>query len=140
MPPPPPPQRSIIILVADACRFEKCTQISSATSLLCVQWCRFNRAYPLPFELHVHAPQVTRASDVKPLARVITYSCDTCGYETYQEVSWVCAFILQLWSVAAACVPPPSLLLQVINDTFMPTAKCDQCEANQITSKVTMQV
>jgi len=26
---------------------------------------------------------VTRASDVKPLARVITYSCDTCGFETY---------------------------------------------------------
>lgn len=56
----------------------------------------FQPRLPLLFELHVHAPQVTRASDVKPLARVITYSCDTCGYETYQEVSWVCAFILQL--------------------------------------------
>ena len=28
---------------------------------------------------------VTRASDVKPLARVITYSCDTCGFETYKR-------------------------------------------------------
>jgi hypothetical protein len=31
-------------------------------------------------------------------------------------------------------------LVQVINDSFMPAAKCQQCEANQITSKVTMQV
>lgn len=25
-------------------------------------------------------------SDVKPLLQVITYSCDICGYETYEEV------------------------------------------------------
>ena len=30
---------------------------------------------------------VIRASDVKPLAKVITYTCDECGYEIYQEVT-----------------------------------------------------
>ncbi|KAG5181423.1 minichromosome maintenance protein [Tribonema minus] len=29
---------------------------------------------------------VTRVSDVKPLAAVVTYTCDTCGAEVYQEV------------------------------------------------------
>jgi DNA replication licensing factor MCM7 len=30
---------------------------------------------------------VCRCSDVKPLAQVVTYSCEECGYETYQEVT-----------------------------------------------------
>jgi len=30
---------------------------------------------------------VARASDVKPLAQVITYTCEECGYEAYQEVT-----------------------------------------------------
>lgn len=30
---------------------------------------------------------VTRASDVKPLATVLTLSCDGCGYEVFQEVT-----------------------------------------------------
>ena len=30
---------------------------------------------------------VTRVTDVKPLISVATYTCDTCGYEIYQEVN-----------------------------------------------------
>lgn len=30
---------------------------------------------------------VTRATDVKPLMQVATYSCDQCGAETFQPVS-----------------------------------------------------
>ncbi len=29
---------------------------------------------------------VTRVGNVKPLATVIGYSCDKCGYESFQEV------------------------------------------------------
>jgi DNA replication licensing factor MCM7 len=29
---------------------------------------------------------VIRSTEVKPLANVITYTCDTCGSETYQPV------------------------------------------------------
>jgi DNA replicative helicase MCM subunit Mcm2 (Cdc46/Mcm family) len=29
---------------------------------------------------------VTRISDVKPLVYVVTYTCDLCGSEIYQEV------------------------------------------------------
>lgn len=29
---------------------------------------------------------VVRISDVKPLVRVATYTCDVCGYEIFQEV------------------------------------------------------
>ena len=29
---------------------------------------------------------VTRVSDVKPYISVVTYTCDKCGYEVYQEV------------------------------------------------------
>lgn len=31
---------------------------------------------------------VIRATEVKPMASVITYSCDTCGAEAYQPVSF----------------------------------------------------
>eukprot|EP00290_Baffinella_frigidus_P006125 CAMPEP_0180133258 /NCGR_PEP_ID=MMETSP0986-20121125/9440_1 /TAXON_ID=697907 /ORGANISM="non described non described, Strain CCMP2293" /LENGTH=721 /DNA_ID=CAMNT_0022073355 /DNA_START=88 /DNA_END=2253 /DNA_ORIENTATION=- len=30
---------------------------------------------------------VARSSDVKPMAKVITYTCEECGYEAYQEVT-----------------------------------------------------
>lgn len=30
---------------------------------------------------------VIRATEVKPMASVITYTCDTCGSETYQPVN-----------------------------------------------------
>ncbi|KAJ1454692.1 minichromosome maintenance protein [Pelagophyceae sp. CCMP2097] len=30
---------------------------------------------------------VTRATDVKPLVEVVTYTCDDCGYEVYHDVS-----------------------------------------------------
>jgi len=32
---------------------------------------------------------VTRATEVKPLLQVATYTCDQCGAETYQPVSYV---------------------------------------------------
>lgn len=35
---------------------------------------------------------VTRATEVKPMMVVATYTCDTCGNETYQPVS--CFFLL----------------------------------------------
>jgi len=31
---------------------------------------------------------VTRATEVKPMMVVATYTCDTCGNETYQPVSY----------------------------------------------------
>jgi hypothetical protein len=83
---------------------------------------------------------ITRCSDVRPLARVITYSCDHCGFETYQEVraravlQLVLVFFILCLSSIVSCE------VQVVNDYFMPAVKCNQCEANQITSKVTMQV
>lgn len=30
---------------------------------------------------------VTRASDIKPSAEVVTYSCESCGYEAYQTIT-----------------------------------------------------
>ena len=30
---------------------------------------------------------VTRASDVKPLVEVLTYTCESCGYEIYHDIS-----------------------------------------------------
>jgi hypothetical protein len=66
------------------------------------------------------------------------YSCDTCGFETYQEVLF--SFGLACSALPSFCSHDVTLGRQVINDSFMPTAKCDQCDANQITSKVTMQV
>ena len=35
---------------------------------------------------------VTRATEVKPKMAVATYTCDTCGNETYQPVSWFFTF------------------------------------------------
>ena len=32
---------------------------------------------------------VTRATDVKPMMQVATYTCDQCGAETYQPVSTI---------------------------------------------------
>lgn len=32
---------------------------------------------------------VTRAAEVKPMMQVATYTCDQCGAETYQPVSWL---------------------------------------------------
>ena len=32
---------------------------------------------------------VVRISDVKPLVRVATYTCDVCGYEIFQEVCFM---------------------------------------------------
>lgn len=32
---------------------------------------------------------VTRATEVKPMMTVATYTCDQCGAETYQPVRWV---------------------------------------------------
>jgi DNA replicative helicase MCM subunit Mcm2 (Cdc46/Mcm family) len=29
---------------------------------------------------------VARVSDVKPMAKVVTYTCEQCGFEVYQEV------------------------------------------------------
>ena len=29
---------------------------------------------------------VTRVADVKPLVTVATYTCDECGFESYQEI------------------------------------------------------
>lgn len=31
---------------------------------------------------------VTRATEVKPMISVATYTCDICGSETYQPVGW----------------------------------------------------
>jgi len=43
---------------------------------------------------------VTRATEVKPLLQVATYTCDQCGAETYQPVSWfsvsLCVYVLML--------------------------------------------
>jgi DNA replication licensing factor MCM7 len=44
------------------------------------------RARDIGHLLRVKA-MVIRASDVKPLAKVITYTCDECGYEIYQDVT-----------------------------------------------------
>ena len=34
---------------------------------------------------------VTRCTEVKPMMTVATYTCDQCGAETYQPVSYLCA-------------------------------------------------
>ena len=33
---------------------------------------------------------VTRATEVKPMMQVATYTCDQCGAETYQPVRQIC--------------------------------------------------
>mmetsp|Transcript_4394 Transcript_4394/g.10636 ORF Transcript_4394/g.10636 Transcript_4394/m.10636 type:complete len:725 (+) Transcript_4394:93-2267(+) len=57
---------------------------------------------------------VARASDVKPLARVVTYTCEECGFEAYQEVT---------------------------GRSFMPLDKCKapQCQQYNTNSKLLMQ-
>lgn len=37
---------------------------------------------------------VIRCTEVKPLASVITYTCDSCGSETYQQVLFILFFIV----------------------------------------------
>ena len=57
---------------------------------------------------------VTRVSDVKPLIRVATYTCDSCGFEIYQVVG---------------------------GRTFMPLSACpsQQCTTNRSSGKLCMQ-
>jgi DNA replication licensing factor MCM7 len=54
---------------------------------------------------------VTRVTDVKPRMSIVTYTCDTCGNEVYQEVSGI---------------------------TFMPLADCisERCRTNQSKGKL----
>ena len=57
---------------------------------------------------------VTRISGVKPMVSIATYTCDSCGYEIYQEV---------------------------IGKHFMPCAMCpsQECQANNSSGKLYMQ-
>ena len=49
---------------------------------------------------------VTRASEVKPMMVVATYTCDQCGAETYQPVSAIhpSKWIRTLWDSAESCI------------------------------------
>lgn len=47
---------------------------------------------------------VTRVSDVKPLIEVATYTCDTCGFEIYQEVGFKQQFTPIAECPSAHCV------------------------------------
>ena len=57
---------------------------------------------------------VTRVSDVKPMVTVVTYTCEVCGSEIYQEVS---------------------------NSAFMPVQRCEsqRCKDDKVTGRLHMQ-
>ena len=47
---------------------------------------------------------VTRASDVRPLAEVITYTCETCGHDSYHDVSNQKSFLPLSHCTSQPCV------------------------------------
>lgn len=50
---------------------------------------------------------VTRVTDVKPLVKVATYTCDACGFEIYQEVRVARARAPAGVPALAGLTPPP---------------------------------
>lgn len=74
---------------------------------------------------------VIRATEVKPHATVITYTCDTCANETYQPVR------LGFFSVKILILP-----LQVSGLSFTPAIKCPSrdCQNSRAGGRLMMQV
>jgi len=93
---------------------------------------------------------VARVSDVKPLAKVVTYTCEQCGFEVYQEVcraartshmldsrahlsasacahkaqfGMVVTYLCQCVQTVPACADW-SPVVQVTGRSFMPLDKC----------------
>lgn len=75
---------------------------------------------------------VNRATEVKPLACVITYICDTCGSETFQPVNY-CHSSLSRRS---------NQLFQVNSLTYMPVYNCPskECVESKANGRLQMQI
>ncbi len=67
---------------------------------------------------------VTRTTEVKPVMTVATYTCDQCGAESYQPVSYKPSQT----SVYYILTP-----LQIQSPTFMPLVMCpsEECQRNK---------
>lgn len=81
---------------------------------------------------------VVRASDIKPICVVATYTCDQCGYELYQEVR----ARRRGYCCPGATPPLPPAAAQVTGKTFMPLPRCntEQCSRNKSQGRLQMQV
>ena len=86
----------------------------------------------------------TRVSDVKPLVSVVTYACDVCGFEIYQNVSGALfGWLLVTATLLLMCgLPYDGLLLQVNAKSFLPLKECPSkaCKDNKQTGRLHMQV
>lgn len=66
---------------------------------------------------------VTRATEVKPMMAVATYTCDQCGAETYQPVrrrSWCNLNTVELLLIAYLCPLDPVSLLHAAHHVSQP--------------------
>ena len=92
----------------------------------------------------------TRTSDVKPLISVVTYACDVCGFEIYQNVSpvwcwcwcWCCCGGQCPWRVELVCASRCVAVYQVNAKSFLPLKECPSksCKDNKSTGRLHMQV
>lgn len=84
---------------------------------------------------------VTRATEVKPMMTVATYTCDQCGAETYQPVRLVFSLIITyiLWQ---NMYPSSSLFgPQIQSPSFMPLIMCpsQECVTNKSGGRLYLQ-
>ena len=69
---------------------------------------------------------VTRTTEVKPVMVVATYTCDQCGSESYQPVSYTVLLQMANNGILFVCV-------QISAPTFLPLVMCpsDECQRNK---------
>ncbi len=82
---------------------------------------------------------VTRATEVKPMMAVATYTCDQCGAETYQPVRESTC----LWTLPCVCVCLLTRvsLSQISSPSFMPLIMCpsQECVTNKSGGRLYLQ-
>ena len=89
---------------------------------------------------------VTRASEVKPMMAVATYTCDQCGAETYQPVrldfSSSDHYILWQFRHLSSVAHKSNMFgLQIQSPTFMPLVMCpsQECVTNKSGGRLYLQ-
>lgn len=86
---------------------------------------------------------VTRATEVKPMMAVATYTCDQCGAETYQPVRLVLVLsIVHINNIYIYRSPSLSLFFpQIQSPSFMPLIMCpsQECITNKSGGRLYLQ-
>jgi DNA replication licensing factor MCM7 len=83
---------------------------------------------------------VTRATEVKPLMCVATYTCDHCGAETYQPVSYY-IFKGKVYLICYLTYLVYKFFFQVNSLSFMPIVMCpsEDCRVNKSGGRLYLQ-